>query len=169
MADAEYSGLLGAFPYAFRASESRLFRSYVVIGGLIAILVGILFGFALVVLTFRTLSTGGGTVTFSRAFLVFVGLTVVFPLVAPVILVARRHRRTGSDARYDAALASAGYLFGASLYVSLLASIPPTQQQPPPAPFTPLVQFLYRLPPAAAVGPPLAAALVVIIVHRWLD
>lgn len=169
MTDGEYSGLLGAFPYAFRASDSMLFRSYVLLGGVLALIVGLLFGLALVVLTFRTLGAGGGTFTFSRAFLLFVGLLVVFPLVTPVLLVARRHRRAGSDALYDGALAATGYLFGASLYLALVVSIPPTQQEPPPAFLAPVVGLLYDLPPAAGIGPPLAAVLLVVAVHRWLD
>lgn len=168
MDDEAYGGLVGAYPYALRASESWLFRSYAVLGGLLAALVAVLFTFALVGAIAATLGTGGGTFTFSRALFVLVGLLVVLPLLAPVLLVARHHRRTGSDPRYDAALAAAGYLFVGSLYVGLLVSTPEAQQQSPPAAVAPLVEALYALHPALGLLPPLAAVAVVLLVHRRL-
>lgn len=163
-----YAGLVGAIPYAFRASDSRLFRSYVAVGGALALLVGVLFGLALVVAVFRTLGAGGGTFTFSRAFLITVGLLVVLPLLAPVLLVARRHRRRGSDARYDAAMAAAGYLFVLSLYAGLLISTPAAQQETPPALLGPIVSALYALPRVGGLVPPILAAALIVLVHRRL-
>ena len=52
--DDAYGGLLGAFPYAFRSSDSLLFKSYAVLGGLAALLTALLFGLALVVLLSNT-------------------------------------------------------------------------------------------------------------------
>lgn len=166
--DEPYSGLFGTFPYAFRASESLLLRSYVVLGGVLAALVAFLFGLAFVVMMVTTLGSGGGVFTFSRAFYIVVGLFVVFPLLAPVLLAARRHRRVGNDARYDAALAAAGYLFVLSLYVGLIVSTPGSQQETPPALLAPVVTFLYGLPRAAGLVPPLLAALLIFAVHRRL-
>ncbi|WP_459191217.1 hypothetical protein [Halosimplex sp. J119] len=161
-----YRGLLTAFPYAFRASDSRVFRSYAVLGGLCTAVVVLLFAFAVVTLLGSTASVPGGSFTFSRAFFLFLMLLVVAPLVAPVLLVARRHRRTGSDARYDRALALAGYGFLAALYVMLVISIPAQQQDPPAGAFGPVVALLYDLPAVIGVVPPLVVAGVMILAHR---
>lgn len=160
-----YSGVFGAFPYAFRASESRLFRSYAVLGGLMALLLALLFGGALVALIAQT-SGGGGTFTFSRAFLVTVGFAVVAPLVAPVLLVARRHRRADSDPRYDAALAAAGYLFVGALYLAVVVSTPAAQQESVTGPLAPVVTALYGLPRLASV-PILVVATALVALAHW--
>lgn len=170
MTDEGYSGLLGAFPYAFRASDSRLLRSYVVLGGLLALFVSVVFAAAFVGQVAATLGAGGGTFTFSRALFLTVGLLVVLPLLAPVLLVARRHRRSDArrDARYDAAMAATGYLFVLALYVGLVVSTPPEQQETPPALVAPVVELLYGLPPLAGLVPPLVAAALLPLVHRRL-
>ena len=62
-----YSGLFGAIPYAFGSSRSWLFKAYVVVGGLAALLVAILIALSLVTLVSRTASAGGGSLTLSRA------------------------------------------------------------------------------------------------------
>lgn len=177
MTEDAYSGLFGAFPYAFRRSDSRLFRGYVLLGSLVAAVLALVFLLALVTTVANTLGTGGGTFTFARAFVVVVALLVVFPVIAPVLLVARRHRRAGSDVRYDAALAGMGVLFLVSLYLGLVASIPPafvldgeTVTRPAPSgAFAPLVRVLYVIPPAAAAGIPTLVALAMYGVHRALD
>jgi hypothetical protein len=164
-----YRGVFGAFPYAFRQSRSLLFRSYVLVGALVAAAVTVLFGAGLVVLIAQTAAVEGGSLTLSRAFYTVVGLFVVAPLVAPVLFVARRHRRReGTDARYDLALSLAGYLFIGSLYVGLLVTVPADQQAAPPAPVAPLVETLYALPQAAGVVPPLLGAGLIVAVHRLL-
>jgi len=161
-----YSGVLGAFPYAARQSDSWLFRSYAlvsaVVGGGLALLVAL----GLVVLIAQTAAVAGGSLTLSRAFYVVVGLLLVLPVVAPTLLVARRHRREGSTPGYDAALALAGYLLVASLYVALVVTVPPAQQTTPAGPLAPVVAALYALPPAAAVGPPLAGVVAIYAAHR---
>ncbi|MFB6124185.1 MAG: hypothetical protein ABEJ78_12095 [Haloferacaceae archaeon] len=164
-----YRGILGAFPYAFRASGSLLFRSYVVLSAVVAALVTVLFGLALVVLVGQSAGAVGGTLTLSRAFYVLVALFVVAPVVAPTLFVARRHRRgeAGDDA-YDVGLALAGYLFLASLYVGLVATVPEAQQTTPTGALAPVARTLYALPPVAGVVPPLACALVIYLVHRTL-
>jgi hypothetical protein len=164
--EGSYRGVLGAFPYAFRASESRLFKSYVVLGGLVAAVAVFLFAASAVTLLAETFRTTGGTFTFSRSFVVVVALAVVAPLLAPVLFVARSHRRGTESVVYDRALAGVGYLFLASLYLALLISAPPALRDDPTGPFAPLVSFLYGLPPLAGLVPPLVAAAVIYLVHR---
>jgi hypothetical protein len=173
--DDAYGGLFGAFPYAFRRTESRLCKAYVAVGGLLGGVLALFFGLALVVQIFNTLSGTGGTFTFSRALFLLVGLFVVGPVIAPVLLVARRHRRTGSDARYDRLVAASGVLFLLSLYLGLLASIPPefvldgetVTRTAPSGPLAPLVALLYAMPAPTAVLVPLAAVAVMVGVHRY--
>jgi hypothetical protein len=161
-----YRGVFGAFPYAARESDSWLFRSYalvsVVVGGGLALL----FAFGLVVLVAQTAAITGGSLTLSRAFYVVVGLFIVAPVIAPTLLVARRHRRQGSTRRYDAALALAGYLLVASLYVALVITIPTGQQEAPTGAFAPAVATLYALPSVAAVAPPLVGIGTIWVAHR---
>jgi hypothetical protein len=163
---AEYGGLVGSYPYAFRQSGSWLFRSYVVVGGVVTLLVGVLFTFAVVGAIAETTGAGGGTFTFARAFVVVVGFLVVLPLTAPVLLVARRHRRTDSGVVYDRALAASGYLFLFSLYLGLVPTTPPDLQQSPPAWAAPAVETLYGLPAAAGAVPPLVTVAVGYLLHR---
>jgi hypothetical protein len=172
--DDAYGGLLGAFPYAFRASPSRLFQSYVALGGLAACLVALLFGLALVTVFGRTVGVPGGAFTFVRAFFVVVGLFVVAPLLAPVLLVARRHRRGArspgptTPARYDAAMALAGYLVLVSLYVGAVVTAPENLRDPPSGVLAPVVRALYDAPPSAGVASPVIASAVLVAVHRAL-
>ncbi|WP_206425096.1 hypothetical protein [Halosimplex salinum] len=166
--DDAYGGIVTAFPYAFRTSESRVFRSYVAVSGLCTSVVVLLFAFAVVVLLGGSASAPGGSFTFSRAFFVFLMLLVIAPLVAPVLLVARRHRRTGSDVRYDRALALSGYGFLAALYVMLVISVPAQQQSPPTGVFGPVVAVLYDLPAVAGLVPPLVVVGVMVLAHRRL-
>jgi|AntRauTorcE11898_2_1112593.scaffolds.fasta_scaffold17691_2 hypothetical protein len=161
-----YSGIFGTFPYAYRHSESRLLRSYVVLGGLLAGLVALVFTFAFVTTVASTLGSGGGTFTFVRSFVVIVGALLVIPLVGPVVLVARRHRRTGSTLEYDRALATGGYLFAFSLYVTLVISAPPELRDDPSGALAPVVELLYDLPAVAGAAPPLLALGVGYLLHR---
>ncbi|SDZ94069.1 hypothetical protein SAMN04488065_1337 [Haloplanus vescus] len=168
MAD-DYGGVIGAFPYAFRASDSWLFRSYVVLGGLVTVAVGLLFVTAVIGVIAGTTGGRGGNLTLSRSFFAVVGLFVVVPLVAPVLFVARRHRRReGVADRYDAALGLTGYLFVASLYVGLVISVPPGQQTATTGALAPVVETLYGLPQFAGVVPPLAVSALILLCHRRL-
>jgi hypothetical protein len=164
--DEAYGGVLGAFPYAFRATDSGLCKSYVVLGTLVAAGVTALFGLALVVLVANTLGSPGGTFTFSRAFFILVGLLVVAPIIAPSLLVARRHRRSGSDTRYDATIAACGYLFFVALYVGLVVSTPESQQSAVSGPLGGVVAALYSLPRWAGVVPPLIVVGLMALAHR---
>lgn len=182
-----YSGVLGAFPYAFRQSDSRLFRLYVVAGGLLAVVLTAFFTFALVVTIANTTGIGGGTITFVRSIFVLLGFLVVAPLIAPVLLVARRHRRSGGDtgdgtagadptsvARYDAALGAAGAVYVLSVYLGAVASMPatfeldgePTTRPEPSGVAAPLVEALYAVPEALSWSLPLAGAVLIYLVHR---
>ncbi len=188
--DDAYGGVLGAIPYAFRSSDSLLFRSYAAVGGLLAFGIAFLFGLALVVLLGSTAGVTGGTFSFSRAFFVLVGLLLVAPLLAPVLFVARRHRRGTADSRYDARMAATGYLFVLSIYVAGIVSTPADQQEsvadllgrvvlfggtpvevslslaPLSVVLVPVVEFLYALPRLAGLLPPLLAALLIWYVGR---
>ena len=183
--DDAYGGVFGAFPYAFRSSDSVLFKTYALLGGLLTFVVALLFGLALVVLIGSTAGVGGGTFSFSRAFFVLVGLLLVAPLLAPVLFVARRHRRGTADRSYDARMAATGYLFVLSVYVAGVISTPEAQQQsvadslgtvvlfggsgievafsldPLSVVLVPLVEFFYALPRLAGLVPPLLVAFLV--------
>ncbi|WP_232686449.1 hypothetical protein [Halobacterium zhouii] len=170
-----YSGLLSAYPYAFGRSDSRLFKSYALVSGLLAGLFAFMMVAAVLVLLGNTEGARGGTLTLSRTFYVVVGLFVFVPLVAPVLLVARRHRRdTPVDSRYDPALAAAGYLFVLSVYAGLVASMPETfttngetVARPEPAGLlAPVVEALYSIPPVASPLLVLAGGILVYLAHR---
>lgn len=172
----EYGGLLGAYPYAVRHSDSLLFRAYAILGGLLAVVLALFFTFALVVTIASTATLTGGTVTFVRSVFIIFGFLVVAPLVAPVLFVARHHRRTGSDSRYDAALAGAGGIYLVTLYLGAIASMPAeftldgevTTRPTPTGATAPLVEALYAMPEALSWTIPLAGALVIFLVHRRL-
>ena len=107
----DYSGLFGAFPYALRRSDSRLFRLYAAVGGLLAAALAVFFAFALVVTVASTTDLSGGTITFVRSVFILFGFLVVAPLVealyavpevlswtvplAGAVLILLVHRRLG--------------------------------------------------------------------------
>jgi len=170
-----YDGVFGAFPYAFRSSESRLFKLYVVASALAVGLIALLVGIALVVLIGETAAVQGGSLTLSRSFYVVIGLLVILPAVAPVLLVARRRRKNvDSSGRHEAALAAAGFCFLLSLYLGLVASMPETfvidgETVTRPAPsglFAPVIVGLYAIPAALSWVVPLAGAGLVAAAHR---
>lgn len=164
--DDAYGGIIGAFPYAVRASDSLALRAYAIVSALLSVGVALLFGMALVVLIGATAGVAGGSFTFSRAFFVLLGLFVVAPLVAPVLFVARSHRRGAGDARYDATLGGLGFLFVASLYVGLVVSTPVDQQESVVGVLAPLIEVLYGLPRFAGLVPPLLVTLLIWRVGR---
>ncbi|MEF8808474.1 hypothetical protein [Natronomonas sp.] len=170
-----YSGVFGAVPYAFRQSRSRAFRVYAVLGGLLAGLLGVFFTFALVVSIATTANLSGGTVTFVRSVFVFFGFLVTAPLLAPILLVARHHRREGNDTRYDTALAAAGGGYLVTLYLGAIASMPAeftidgevTTRPTPSGATAPLVEALYAMPESLSWLLPLVGAVGIYLVHRW--
>ncbi|MFW6435136.1 MAG: hypothetical protein ACOCY1_02035 [Halovenus sp.] len=165
-----YGGVLGTFPYAFRESESRLFRSYVLVGGLATALLTLTFVLALIYLIGGSFGAEAGVFTFSRSFYVVVALFVIAPVMAPVLFVARHHRYGQADRGYDRALAASGYVFLLSLYVMLVISAPEGLRDPASdyGALAPVIEFLYGLPRLASLLPPAAAAALVYLVHRWL-
>lgn len=160
-----YSGVLGAFPYAFKASDSLLFRSYVVLGGLVAILAILLFATSMISVVASTVGSSG-SFSFSRAFLMLVALAVIGPILSPILLVARHHRLQGASGLYDRGLAWSGYVFVLTLYISLVISAPPDLRSTPPGPLAPIIDALYTLPPIAALVPPLVGAGLIYYVHN---
>jgi hypothetical protein len=117
MAD-DYGGLLGGFVFAFRRSDSWVLRSYVVASTLVG-------GFAVVFLLLALFFWLGNPAPFGqRALLGVVGIFVLVPLFAPVLVVARRHRRGTGSRRGDAALGVAGYGFVLAVYLALFISDP---------------------------------------------
>ena len=162
--DDGYSGFLSAYWYAFRRTDSYLCKSYVLASVLAVAFVSVLLLLTLVTWFVATLGQSALT-TSSNAFLGVIAIAILAPLVAPVMFVARTHRRGGrAGRRRDAALALAGYLFVASLYVGLVISIPEGDLQPETG--SAVVAFLYSLPQLFGLVPPLLAALVILLVHR---
>lgn len=175
MAD-EYRGAIGAVPYALRRSDSWLFRSYVVVGSVVALLVASLTVLGIIVLLGQTAEFRGGSLTLSRAFYALVGLFAFVPLVAPILLVARRHRRDGGKTAYDRWLGGSGYLFVLSLYGGVIASMPAEFEldgelvtRPAPSGLTaPIVETLYSIPPELSILVPVAGALAIVGAHYAL-
>ncbi len=164
--DDTYAGVLGSFPYAFNNSESRLFRLYVVIGALLAGFVAVGFVMALTVLISNTVGTAGGTFTFVRAFYVVIASVIVLPLIGPILLVARRHRRKQSKPFYDRALAICGFLFVIALFGALAATTPPELQSEPSGVFAPVADFLYGLKPIYGAMLPVGVVVFGYLIHR---
>ncbi len=170
-----YDGVFGAFPYAFRESDSRLFKLYVAASAVAIGLIALFVGAALVVLIGRTAAVQGGSLTLSRSFYVVIGLLVVLPAIAPTLLVARRYRRgSRGSTRHEAALAAAGFVFLLSIYLGVVASMPETftldgetvARPPPSGAFAPVVAALYAIPSVFAWSVPLAGAALVGLAHR---
>jgi len=177
MAD-DYRGVFGAFPYAFRHGDSLVFKLYLVFGTLAAAFVGLLFTFSLVVWIAETAGSPGGSLTLSRTFIVVVGLFAAGPLIAPVLLVARKHRKgLAYHPRYDTIIALSGVVFLVSLYVAAIISMPEsfeldgeTVDRPPASGvFGPIVAVLYALPQIGAIAPPTIALAVMGVVHYVLS
>ncbi|WP_096394887.1 hypothetical protein [Halorubrum trapanicum] len=162
MADS-YGGVFGAIPYAFRATESWTMRAYAALGALAAGFVALVVTLALVVWMGETVSATGGTFLFSRSLFVVAGLGAVGPLLAPILFVARRHRRGDRvAATYDRWMGVAGFLFLLSLYLGMVISAPEGLRDPTDSA---VIGALYALPQPAGFVPPVAAALAVFATH----
>lgn len=168
MSDDAYSGVFGAFPYAFRHAESRVFRAYAVVGTIVALMSALAFLISLMITLSDTLGGSEGTFSFVRAFVIFVGLLVVGPLIAPILSVARRRRTGRGDATYERAMGALGFAFVASLYVLLLISAPAEYRDPPAGVLAPVIEFLYGLNPLVGLLPPVAVAVGMYLAHRRL-
>lgn len=161
-----YRGVFGAIPYAIRATESWTMRLYGVVGALTAGLIATVVTLALVVWMAETAEVQSGTFLFSRSLYVIAGFVAVAPLLAPLLFVARRHRR-GDPVKpgYDRNLAYGGFAFLASLYLGLVISAPAELRDPTESI---VVSALYALPQPVGVVPPLAAAFLVFWTHYRL-
>lgn len=155
MAEA-YAGLVGAYRYAFRRSSSWLFRSYVVASAVLGVFIALLLVLALV-------SWAADPVAFGeRAFLGVIGLLLVMPLAAPVLVVARRYRR-GRPAG-DAWLGLAGYAFVLGIFLALFVSDPsPHDVQ---GALAPVAAWLDGLPDRYGLIPPVLAAAAIVAAVR---
>lgn len=165
MADS-YRGVFGAIPYAIRHTESWTMRLYGVIGAITAGLIATVVTLALVVWMGETVGVQGGTFLFSRSLYVLAGFAAVAPLLAPLLFVARRHRRADPvGPGYDRKMAYGGFLFLVSLYVGMVISAPAELRDPTESA---VVSVLYSLPRVAGVIPPVAAAVLVFWIHYRL-
>lgn len=157
MAEA-YRGLPGAFGFALRQSRSWLLRSYVVVAAAVGLYVALLVLLALVTWLANPVAWG------ERAFLLVVGLLVVGPLFAPVLVVARRHRY-GTDApAADRWLALAGYGFLAGLVLALFVTDPDPHAVS--GAMGPTAAWLDALPDVYGLLPPVAAAAAIVAAVR---
>lgn len=178
MSDGEaYSGVLGAFPYALRQSDSRLFRLYAVVGGLVAAVLVVFFALALVKAIND--SVGGGAVSAYRAMIVLLAVAVVLPVMAPVLFVARRYRRGLNDEAmrasdgetppttgYDRLMALLGFAFLLAGYVAFVISVPESYETTPSGPLAPVATALYEAPVVASPLPPVAVATAMLLFDR---
>ena len=157
MAEA-YGGLVGAYGYALRRSRSWLLRSYVVASAASSLFIGLL-------LVLAVISWAASPVAFGeRAFLAVIGILLVVPLVAPVLVVARRHRRGRDDVAGDRWLSVAGYGFLASIVLALYVTDPATHAAT--GPVAPVVAWLDGLPDAYGLLPPVVAAAAIVAATR---
>ena len=165
MADS-YRGVFGAIPYAIRHTKSWTMRVYGVIGTVSAALIAVVVTLALVVWMGETAEMDGGLFLFSRSLYVIAGFAAVGPLLAPLLLVARRHRRNDPVADgYDRMLAYTGFLFLASIYLAMVISAPADLRDPSDSV---VVTALYALPPLAGLVPPVVVAVLMFLTHRRL-
>jgi hypothetical protein len=170
MADG-YRGVIGAFPYALRNGDSLFFRLYVVVGTLVALFLGGLFTLSIVVQIGNTASAPGGSLTLSRTFVAVVGLFVAGPLLAPTLLVARKHRKgLAYHPRYDTIMAATGFAFMLSIYLAAIISVPDSLRSgPPTGALAPLLSLLYALPRIGALVPPTGMLGAMAAIHYLLS
>ena len=154
MAD-EYRGLPGAYASAFRRSDSYLLRAYVLASALVGAFVVVLLVLGVVSWLATPAPLG------QRALLGVIGLLVVVPLSAPVLVVARRHRRGTARRHADAVLGLAGFGFVLAVYLALFISAPSTQETA--GVLAPVLEALDSLPRSYWILPPLLS-----VVSIWL-
>lgn len=158
MAEA-YAGLVGAFRYAVRQSRSWLFRSYVAT----SVVVGL---FIAVLLVLGGITWLANPVAFGeRLVLGTLGILLLVPLAAPVLIVASRHRRSGSEPATDRWFGLAGYGFVAAIVLALFVTDPSHHDVGGAA--GPVVAWLDGLPDRYGLVPPVIAAAVIVAVARF--
>lgn len=156
----EYRGLPGAFTYAFRRSDSWLFRSYVVVSALVGGFTALLLLLGLV-----TWLAGPTGLAGQNALLGVIGILVLAPLVAPVLFVARRHRFGDDRPRVDRLFGLAGYAFVLSIYLALLITDP--SRHVVAGPLQGPVAALDALPRGYGLVPPAVAAAAIVLIARF--
>lgn len=162
-----YDGLLGAFRYARRAGDSRLFRSYVLVGGLVSLFVALVFLNGLVTLVADTTGTSGGTFTLSRAFFVVVSLFTVGPLLAPVLVGARRLRRGVTfPAPTQAVVGATGYVYLFALYAGVAVTAPDEYEPAATGVLAPVIDAMNAAPDIWGLALPAAAAVGMLVTFR---
>ena len=158
-----YRGVFGAIPYAIRNTDSWAMRVYGIIGALSAAFVAVVVTLGLVVWMGETAGAESGTFLFSRSLYVIAGFAAVAPLLAPLLFVARRHRRGDPvQTGYDRWMAFAGFAFLVSRYLGMVISAPAELRDPTESV---VVNALYALPPLVGLVPPIVAAAAVFWVH----
>jgi hypothetical protein len=172
-----YGGLVTAFPYALRESDSRAFTLYAALSGLLSIVLGFYFAAAVTVAVSNTLGAGGGTFTFVRSFYVFVAFGIVAPIVGAVLFAAREHRHGRGDPVFDRRMAVLGFVYLVALYFAAVISMPPTftldgetVTRPEPAGVVaPLISVLYAMPPLSSILPPALVGVAMYLLDRRHD
>lgn len=156
MAEEAYGGLVGAFAYAIRRSRSWLFRTYVVASAALGVFVALLLVLAVVTWIARPVAFG------ERALLGVIAILLLVPLFAPVLVVARRHRRGRPEASADRWLGLAGYGFVVGLVLALYISDPSPHAVE--GAFGPAAAWLDALPDSYGLLPPALAAAAIVVV-----
>lgn len=157
MAD-DYGGLFGGFLFALRRSDSYAFRAYVVASALVGLFAALLL--ALGVVTWLATPAPIG----QRALLGVIAILVLVPLFAPVLVVARRHRRGASSRRADGALGLAGFGFVLAVYLAGVISAPDLPETS--GALAPVVAALDAVPRRYWVVPPLLSVASIWLVAR---
>jgi hypothetical protein len=153
-----YSGLFGAYRYAFRVSDSLLFRAYVAVSAFVG-------GYVSLLLVLGVIAWGASPgLLGEKALLGVIGVLILAPLFAPVLIAARRYRLGLDDSGADRLLALAGIGFLLSIGLALFVSDPATHSAP--GPLNGLVAALDGLPQIYSLLPPIAATLGIYLVVR---
>jgi hypothetical protein len=158
MAD-DYAGIVGAYAYAARRSRSWLLRTYAVASAAFGIFIALLLALAIISWTASPVAFG------ERSFLGVIGVLLLLPLFTPVLVVARRHRRSGTTAAADRWLALVGFAFMGSIPLMLFVGDPSSHAVG--GPIGPVVAWLDRLPDSYGLVPPVITA-IAIAIAVWL-
>lgn len=152
-----YRGFVGAYRYAFRRSGSVWFRLYVAASAVLVAFVTVLVALAMIRWIARPAGLFG-----DRGLLAVVGILLVLPVAAPVLLVARRHRRTDrpQPASADRLVGLAGFALVFGIYLGLVIVAPAEGTRGS------LAAALDALPTVAGVVPPLAGVGLLVLAAR---
>lgn len=154
-----YRGVVGAFGYAFRRSNSWLFRVYIVLSALLGVYISLLILLAIV-------AWSGTTVAFGdQAFLAVIGILLLVPLFTPVLVTARRLRRETSSASAERLIAITGFVFVLSIVLALLITDPTDHATS--GSLGVLVRAIQGLPRSIGILPPVIAIVLIILGVRY--